>query len=324
LARSAMNDFDQTARYAARRLDDEGFLRWLMGETTWAAWRWAGWLDTQAVPLPGDPDRRADVVAAFERRAGDAPPMAVVIEFMSEARGVTPERLAEYALVLRHGLPYQKDPLVLYELVGIVVNLTGEATTGEWSMAPPDCDGLGLWMKAGVRNLGQISARDTLAAIASGGTSLCVLAWIPLMVGANEVEVVTEWRRLAETEPDLKKRADYGVLALAFARLADHREVWQKGLEGWNMERSPYFIEIEARGEAKGRRAMLLRLLQTRFGTPVPEEVKQAVQAQSDHSILEAWFDRALAAATLDELRKALGLVNGAPEGGGQGTGGNT
>ena len=60
------------------------------------------------------------------------------------------------------------------------------------------------------------------------------------------------------------------------------------------------FAEIEARGEArgeaKGRRALLLRFLQRHFGEPVPEDVRQAVQAQDDHNILEAWFDRALTA----------------------------
>src|SRR5262249_36130408 len=154
-------------------------------------------------------------------------------------------------------------------------------------MAPPDCDGLGLWIRTGVRNLGQISARDTLAAIASGGTSLCVLAWVPLMAGADQTEVVAEWRRLADTEADLRKRADYGVLALAFARLAERREVWEKGLEGWNVEKSSYFAEIEARGmakgEAEGRRALLLRFLQRRFSDPVPEDVQKAVQAQDNH-----------------------------------------
>src|SRR5690349_16678836 len=142
----------------------------------WRAWRWTGWLDTQAVPLPGEPDRRADVVAAFERHAGDAPPMAVVVEFMSATRPVTPERLAQYALLLRDAVPSSTDPLVRYDVVGVVVNLTGQTATGEWSLAPPDCGGLGLWTKVGVRNLGEADARGTLAAIAAGSVSSCVLA----------------------------------------------------------------------------------------------------------------------------------------------------
>lgn len=58
-----MNDFDQAARYAVRRLDPEGFLRWLLGEHLWSAWSWRGWLDTQTVPFPGEPDRRCGTVA---------------------------------------------------------------------------------------------------------------------------------------------------------------------------------------------------------------------------------------------------------------------
>jgi len=87
------------------------------------------------------------------------------------------------------------------------------------------------------------------------------------------------------------------------------------------VERSSLFAEIEARGEAKGRRALLLRFLQRHFGEPVPEDVRQAVQAQDDHNILEAWFDRALTATSLDELRSTFGLTNGATEGGEQGSG---
>ena len=86
------------------------------------------------------------------------------------------------------------------------------------------------------------------------------------------------------------------------------------------MERSSYFIEIEARG----RRAMLLRVLRRRFGESIPQDVSQAVQAQGDHDTLEAWLDRALTAATLDELRPTLGLVSGATGSGEQGAASTT
>ncbi len=187
-----MNDFDQGARYSARSLDPPGFLRWLLGEATWSAWRWGGWLDTQSVPFPGEPDRRCDTVAWFERPAGDSAPMTVVVEYMSRASRLSPERLAEYALRLRRELPYQLDPRVDYDVIGVLVNMTGRAGQGEWSMAPPDCGGLGLWTKGDVRNLCDVSARDTLAAIAAGTTSRCILAWLPLMKEADAEDVVAE------------------------------------------------------------------------------------------------------------------------------------
>lgn len=305
-----MNDLDQAARYAARRLDVPGFLRWLLGEKTWAHWRWTRWLDTQSVPFPGEPDRRADLVAEFERPAGDAPPMAVVVEFMSEARGLTPERLAEYALRLRREQPYQTDPLVRYDVIGVLVNLTGQAGLARWKMAPRDCGGLGLWTKARVRNLSRVSARTTLASVASGSTSRCLLAWVPLMRGAGKADVVTEWRRLAEQEPNARLRGDYAGLALLFAELAERRGVWEKGLEGWNVQRSKIALEWETRGQVKALRADMLRVLRFRFGEP-PTDVVATLEAQEDPVKLDAWFDGALAAGTLDEVRRLLGVAAG-------------
>ena len=28
----------------------------LLGERAWSAWRWQGWLDSQSIPFPGEPD----------------------------------------------------------------------------------------------------------------------------------------------------------------------------------------------------------------------------------------------------------------------------
>src|SRR5438874_250762 len=95
---------------AARRLDSPGFLHWILEDFSWTAWRWSGWLDTQTVAFPGEPERRPDIVPTFERVAGDAPPLAIVIEFMSEVRWIILERLAEYAFRVRRELPYQTDP----------------------------------------------------------------------------------------------------------------------------------------------------------------------------------------------------------------------
>ena len=105
-----MDPFDKAARYAGRYLDPAGVLPWMLGERFAAAWQWTRWLDTQSIPFPGEPARRADTVAECERRAHDAPPLAVVVEFMSEPRGDTLERLAEYGLRLR-GYEVMRNPL---------------------------------------------------------------------------------------------------------------------------------------------------------------------------------------------------------------------
>ncbi len=305
-----MNDFDQAARYAARRIDPEGFLRWLFGDAFREAWRWAGWLDTQTIPFPGERDRRCDTVAAFERQAGDAPPRAAVIEYMAEGRREIHPRLAEYALRLHREQPAQTDPRVAYDVVGVVINLTGQVEES-WGMAPPDCGGLGLSLKARVLNLATEAAAATLGAVASGAVARCVLAWVPLMKGGGEPATVAEWRRLADEEPDVSRRAEFAGLALVFADLAKCANVWRKGLEGWNVQRSQIVMEWEARAELRAVRSKLLRLFRLRLKQELPPEVAQAVDNQADLATLDQWFDQAATVDTLDQARTILGLAAG-------------
>jgi hypothetical protein len=304
-----MNDYDQAARYAARRVDDFGFLHWALGAAVFAAWRWRGWLDTQAVPFPGEPDRRCDTVAAFERQAADAPPCAAVVEFMSEPRGNLPERLADYCLAVRRDVPYQRDPTVLFDVVGVVLNLTGAGQADAWEMAPADFGGLALRFRFKVRTLRDEDAAATLAAIDRGESARCVLAWVPLMAGADRPEVVAEWRRLAEREPRAETRADLGGLALQFAALAKRQPVWRTGLEGWNVEHSEFVREWmaigEARGEARGLRTGLVLYLRKHYGEAAADVIALA-EAQTDPGRLSRWSRAAMDAASLDEIRKAF------------------
>ena len=165
----------------------------------------------------------------------------------------------------------------------------------------------------------------TLAAIDRGDLARCVLAWVPLMAGADRPEVVAEWRRLAEREPRPDRRADLGGLALQFAALAKRQPVWRTGLEGWNVEHSEFVrewmaigeargeargrAEGEARGEAKGRvrelRSKLVPLLRKRYGEAAADLVA-LVEAQADADVLSRWFDAAIDAASLDEIRAAI------------------
>jgi hypothetical protein len=132
--------------------------------------------------------------------------------------------------------------------------------------------------------------------------------------------VVQEWRRLTSLQADEQRRADLGGLVRVFAELAGREEVWARGLEGWDVERSKVVMEWEARGEARGRaegraetlavlRAKLLRLLEARFPGALPAEVVTAVSAQADAAVLADWLIQAPTAATLDEVRAAFGLA---------------
>ncbi len=155
-------------------------------------------------------------------------------------------------------------------------------------------------------------AGQTLAAVAAETLPRALLPWVPLMAGGGEAATVAEWRRVAEGETDARKRADYAGLALVFANLAGCVDVWKQGLEGWNVERSIITLEWEARGEARGKlntlRAKLLRALQLRFGAQLSAELVQAVEGQTDLNTLDRWFDLAVTAAHLEQVRSGFGI----------------
>lgn len=57
----------------------------------------------------------------------------------------------------------------------------------------------------------------------------------------------------------------------------------------------------EARGKAEGEATLVLRALEQR-GVEVPEAARQRISTCTDTEQLEAWFDRALTATTIDDL----------------------
>ncbi|MHB1422680.1 MAG: hypothetical protein ACYC3I_05685 [Gemmataceae bacterium] len=141
--------------------------------------------------------------------------------------------------------------------------------------------------------------------------------------GGDRAAVVEEWKRLASMEPDVRKRGDYGGLARVFAELSGRGEIWTKGLEGWNVEVSQVVLEWQAqalarglaRGREEGRAEMLERLRENLLGLlrfkaqmELPADLVAVVQGQTDPTMLQQWFNRALVASCVEELRSVFGL----------------
>jgi hypothetical protein len=173
-----------------------------------------------------------------------------------------------------------------------------------------------LLVRGGVRTLRDQDASATLAGIAAGQISPAMLAWVPLMAGADQSAVVEEWRRVALREPDERRRGNNGGLARVLAELAGRQDVWAVGLEGWNVEVSQVVLEWqrqaraegEARGRVQGVRDITLRLLQKHLKSAALIDVVATVEGQSDPAVLERWLDAALTAQTWAEVRAAFGL----------------
>jgi hypothetical protein len=306
------NPFDQAARYAAHRLDEPGFLDWLLPRVT-ARHDFHRWLNTRNTPFPGEPERVCDTVAAWTHKQGTAPPLATVIEFLSQPGTKFLEHLADYTFAVRRDHPHQAEhPLVPYEVIGVLVVLTGAEQPKTWQCRPDDVEGAGGEFTVILRTLATQSAEQTLARIKAGELSRGVLPWIALMQAGAESGNIAGWKELGGGEPDARKRADYAGLVKIFAELAGTRQVWDKALEGWNMVESLVVKEWLEQGRTEGRaeamRASLGKVLQSRTQQPLPQEVNDKIAA-ADLDTLQRWFDLALRTASLDEFRSQ---INGA------------
>ncbi len=73
------------------------------------------------------------------------------------------------------------------------------------------------------------------------------------------------------------------------------------------MEQSLQVLEWMAEGEAKDAARKLLRLLELRFGA-VPAELEEKIRATADLAKLDRWFDAAVPAKTLKQVRSVIGV----------------
>jgi hypothetical protein len=147
---------------------------------------------------------------------------------------------------------------------------------------------------------GQEPARHEIAA---GTVARCVLPWIPLLSGGGEPGIIDRWLELAGAEPDARRRADYGGLALVFSDAAGCRAAWHRALEGWNMIQSQTVLEWMAQAEAKA----LLVVLESRFSA-VPEALAARIKSTTDSGQLDQWVRIAATARSLKAFRRATGL----------------
>jgi hypothetical protein len=297
-----MNELDQAVRYTAKMAPAD-FVRWLVPGLD-PAYAFRGWLDTRTVPFPGEPERTCDTVAELVRRRGSGPRIALVTEFQSELDAEILDRLLEYIARLRRGLRYGRRHREQYHVFGALVNLTGPAQADTLAMPLPGVADCGLRLKIVLRTLRDEDAAATLQAMTQGAVGRCILPWIPLMHGAGESSIIELWKQVARRERDGRRRATYAGLAKVFAEPAGRVDAWRLALEGWEMWKSTVIQEWKAEAE----RDALLRFLQARFRTALPEEMASVIAETIDREKLARWIDIAATADTLTAFRQAAQL----------------
>lgn len=128
------------------------------------------------------------------------------------------------------------------------------------------------------------------------------------MSGAGDSAIIERWKELAGAEPDSRRRADYGGLALVFAELAGVHSIWKHELEGWNVVESPQVLEWQQQalkdGREKEREEAILRVLKHRFDGNVTDDLVAAIEAIDDFDELGRLFDCALTADSIVDFRQ--------------------
>jgi hypothetical protein len=199
---------------------------------------------------------------------------------------------------------------VLAAAGGVVINLTGPPQPAGVEHRPtlaPDC-----WLGGGITqcSLREGDAREMLGAFASGGISPWLLAWLPLPQGGAEAGIIAAWQQEALQGLGERDRQILAGLTLTFADLAGCRAEWERGLEGWNVLKSPYLEELREKVRAEGRtegraeelRKLVLRLGRQRFGKAANRKQKAQLEALTDLAHLERIGDRLLTAASWADL----------------------
>lgn len=297
-----MGAFDQAARFAAQA-DPEAVVRRVLVPTGLSL-SFRGWLDTRTIPLPGGPDRTADLVAALDDpKVGS--PWLLIFEFQAQHDPNKLDVLLEETAVLRGHVRHGDDRKGKFRVSTALIYLQGRCPDDILDMTLPG--GYGIRHAPLVWNVAQDDAATVLEIVASGGASWGLLFWVPLMSDGGEDTVIERWKDVAENVvPNRRDRDNLVGIALVFAELAGRVPAWRRGLEGTMWTESQVVNEWISQGLAEGRleqqRRDLLRLLRGRFPGSVPEDIVTLIRRQDSLEILEEWFDAAINATTFEQF----------------------
>jgi hypothetical protein len=297
----AENHFDKASRFAAK-LDPPAFLGWALGLSA-DAFVFRGWLDTRDLPFPGAPDRVSDTVAHLENVSAHGVPWAVAVEFQLQPDPDMFGRVMGYLSGVWLNRKPDDERGSRFHLGAVVVNLTGSGTASR-DMSWPE-SGLRTQLGIAERNLERESAIDLLMQIEAGRWSRSLLPWVPLMSGGGEADIIVRWKALATAEPNSRRKAELGGLALVLADGAGHKDIWKQQLEGWNVTESSIVNEwmaiAEARGATEEARAIVFEFGAKKFG-PATAAITAALQGIVDHERLRRIRGRIDAATDWNDL----------------------
>ncbi len=299
--------YDQAARYLLQKAGALLFY-WLLRLSA-AQLRFERWLPTQ-LTLPGIKERLCDGIAELVDLERGGLPFAGILEVQTVPDGDMTGRLMLAGGLLWLTVKPAQLPGDRYELVGIVLNLTGKGEalrqcvlgTAEWTLKPIEV------------NLETLDAAEVLEQIATEQAPRELLAMIPLMNRGGEPGIIQRWSELVGAETDPRRQADHG-LAQVFAERVGLDDAWNNALKGFAMIESPLIAGLladaaskaEAKAKIEAKAESLLRVMQKRY-RKLPEELTAAIRVCTDGEQLDRWLDLALEVKSLKQFRQQAGL----------------
>jgi len=293
-ASTSPNPFDQACRYLVK-MDPQGVIGFLTGMGP-QQFTFEKWIDARRARFPREPDRTCDTVARITNHERGDEPWVSITEFQLDADPLMSGRMMGYGGAFWLEYKSSKEAGDRYRLGFIVVNLRGRGHASldmQWESA-----GFGMTMTVHEWNLEFEDAIATMDRIEAGTAPLAILPWIPVMRHGSEIGTIERWKRLAEREPDLLKRRDYGGLVVVFAEVTKCQDVWKEALKEWNVVRSVVVDEWFAIRETE----LLVDLLQTKFGM-LPTELTTQIHSVQDLPRIRELLHEVVRVPTLEEWR---------------------
>jgi len=303
-----MGQFDQAARSAADL--EAGYLLGRVAAMAKLDVRYRRWFDPRTVPLPGGPERTADLVAIMDDPRKPEAPWLFVLELQTRHE----ERKQEVLLVEtaifacyakdtdREGGSFLPLPVFIY--------LSGLCPRPEIDFRSPA--GFGLLCAPVIWEMEKDSALNELGKVDAKQASWDALFWTVLMDGGGSEKALKEWRRLLDEKVPANRRADVAFLALELAELTGSLPALEGVLGDLNMTESTVHnraVELGAsRERIRIKRADLIAVLNSKFSEQIPEDYLNIIRQQESFALLETWFQAALDVSTatnfLEVMRK--------------------
>jgi hypothetical protein len=300
-----MGVYDDAARFAAEA-DPVALMACVLSRTPRRDLVFGGWLNPRTSPVPGSPERIADLLAILHDPLTPTAPWLIGVELQSRPSEAKLRVTLETAGIF--GSRARQDDGMPYRVTSALVHLTG-------SLGEPAIDArlgeYGTFHRPLPWDIERDEAEEALQAVEDGTASWGLLFWVALMAGAEQERIITRWMAVvASRVADVQRRSDLAGISLVFGELAGRFLVWQRLLGGWTMTESAvvnsWIEQGDNRGNLRATRRHLLELLDIKFPGAAPDEVRQLIEEQDTQSLLDDWFRALARAATYEDFLAVL------------------